>query len=255
MTLRSGGRAVRILAAARGPAEASGQALGPARIHSPPRTVEIAGLAGAGKSTVAALLCDRSARVTPAARLRMDRPRHASYCALRAVRLLPLLARTWAAERAFTRDEVKWLLYLSGWDRVLDRQRTRERPVVVLDQGPLFYLATLGGFGPSTLRESTWWEATLDRWASTLDLVFWLEAPEEVLISRIRDRGKPHPLKQASRGDARGFLAAYRSSYDRVMIELVDRGGPEVRRFDTSRETPVGIATAIASSWGERLEA
>jgi hypothetical protein len=93
-------------------------------------------------------------------------------------------------------------------------------------------------------------------------LVIWLDAPEEILIERIRSRDQWHPVKDSSTQDMRDYLFRYGSAYEHVVSELSAIREMQVLRFNTGCQAPEDITSqllhAIAptiSSWPVRLPA
>src|SRR5512134_875095 len=110
------------------------------RRRSPAAVVEVAGPAGAGKTTVAWALADRHAdfRVgVPLSRLDLVR----AY-APAAAAIAPTYLRRFRGTRWFSRGESRGIAYLGGWGRRLARDRRARRAgggqvVYVLDHGPI----------------------------------------------------------------------------------------------------------------------
>jgi hypothetical protein len=144
------------------------------------------------------------------------------------------------------------MVYLQALSRILERQdpmRTRFR---VMDQGPVYSLTKLCELGLEPLtteRLARWWEESLDRWASLLDVIIWLDAPDQVLIERINIRGKRHLLKGARDRDARDVLAQSRARYEYVISRLsTRRQAPEVLRYDTGRQALDEVVNTVISA-------
>jgi thymidylate kinase len=124
------------------------------------------------------------------------------------------------------------------WDRVLKQQAQSHPGTILLDHGPIFKLATLHAFGPGWLRSDAadaWWQELFQRWAALLDLVIWLDAPDDLLETRINARAQKHPVKGRSGQEVTRFLEAYRSSYQYVLSKLAASGRPDIVRFDTGQ--------------------
>jgi hypothetical protein len=123
--------------------------------------------------------------------------------------------------------------------------------VVVFDHGPLFRLTLLAEFGPPLIagaRFRRWWDATLARWADRLDAVVVLDAPDDVLLPRIRSREQRHAVQDASDEEAWRLLGRYRAAYDMVLASLVATGQVALFRFDTRHSTPDAIAADVLAA-------
>jgi adenylate kinase family enzyme len=214
-------------------------------VQERPTVVELVGLAGAGKSTLARELDSGLPEVQLG--LLLSRPASAvAQLVAMAPFALPYLRHT-NGTAWFTRDQVRGLGYLHAWERSL-RHNPPAAGAVLLDHGPLFLLATLDAFGPPVTATATfrrWWERTLDGWADLLDVVIWLDAPEPLLIERIRSREQRHVLRGADDPTSRQFLHRYRTSYERV-LERVDRCSPgAVLSLRTDTQTPSVLAAQV----------
>jgi energy-coupling factor transporter ATP-binding protein EcfA2 len=204
---------------------------------SPLRFIELVGPAGAGKSTLARVLCQRHRRI-----------RIGTEIAFRKVHQLPILIGSIPLVLSsfyngviggpnWTWDEMKFLVYLEKWKRVLEQQAKSHSGTILLDHGPVFKLATLHAFGPDWLRSAAadaWWRNLFQEWAELLDLIVWLDAPDALLETRINARNQKHQLKGRPESEVLQFLARYRSSYNYVLSGLAASNGPSVIHYDTS---------------------
>ena len=200
--------------------------------------VELAGPASSGKTTLTRMLVERSTAMKIAPDISVRKPEHLAVFLLNAPLLLPVLLFGGKESNRFTWDEIKSMVYLEGWPRVLREQVAKGRGVMLVDQGPVFRLATLHAFGPAALRESAadkWWNRMFKQWASYLDLIIWLDAPNPVLQRRINARDRWHIVKGKSEQEVSQFLDRYRVSYRHVLQQLSSNGGPKIIPFDTSQ--------------------
>jgi hypothetical protein len=212
--------------------------------------LEIVGPAGVGKSSLAGHLCSTRGAFQRARRLSVKAPLGAAFLLTHGLRLLPIYLRCRGSDRWFTWYESKWLAYLDGWHKVLQRQASNSGRIIVIDQGPVFYLATFHAFGPSMLRSDrleSWWEAKFRWWSSVLDLIVWLDSPDEVLLDRIRSRPKQHLVKEKSDPEMLEFLARYRASFNQVLADLSSRGPLEILEIDTDRYTLDQIESLVVA--------
>ncbi len=202
-----------------------------------PSVTEIVGVAGAGKSTVTRTLVGRHGRLRVDDTLHIRLPGH-WFGALRGtIRGLPVMAAGLIGSRRLRWDDLRFVLYVGGWSRRVARRRPNDE-VLLLDQGPVFALARLRVSGAAVTRTAVYrrWEAAMIAdWARMLDLVLWLDAPDNVITTRINCRDQPHDIKGASPAYADGFLSGYRHAYDAIIgrFERASRG-PRVVRMDSS---------------------
>ncbi len=81
--------------------------------------------------------------------------------------------------------------------------------VTLLDHGPIYRLAFLREFGPEITTSNTLRDGgpdLLNEWIDALDMVIWLDAPNDSLLKRIRDREQIHTIKQKSEKEAYEYL-------------------------------------------------
>ena len=213
-----------------------------------PLVVEIIGLAGAGKSTLSRALCQQDSEMSPDEHLYVWNVRHMPYMIRHALLSLPTFLRQPRNGRWFTRREIAKMLYLRGWHRILKQHRFNNEAVIISDQGPIYEMATLHAFGPGRLHSVSykmWWERMFKQWAQTIDLVIWLDAPEEILIERIRSRDQWHPVKESSTQEMRDYLLRYGSAYEHVMSELSAIREIQVLRFNTGCQALEDITSLV----------
>lgn len=216
------------------------------------RRIEIVGVAGTGKSTLAQALISRYPDWRLADYIHARKPTHWPYFVRSAAGLVRLLGNAALARPAMSWNDVKLYVYASEWHRYLDSHHGSG--VTLLDQGPIFALASLEwGDGAVTRSPSyrAWMHETAARWASELDAVVELTAADDVLLGRIKERDKGHPAKGRSRGDAVALLAGHRRAYVHVLDELELTGRLRRVRVDTSEITAPGVADEVL----ERLSA
>jgi thymidylate kinase len=200
--------------------------------------VELAGPAGAGKTSLARALSQRSEKIAIGADIELRKKEQIPVFVRNAPFLAPVLLRRCQSSRGFTWDEIKAMVYLKGWHRLFRQQAIHNGRLILLDHGPVFKLATLQAFGPERLRNPSaemWWSDMFRQWALMLDMVIWLDAPDHILEERINTRNQQHVVKGRSEPEVAHFLARYRASYQHILAKLAAHGGPAMLQFDTSR--------------------
>lgn len=215
------------------------------RAAARPLVIELAGLAGAGKSSLARAL----AQLDPGVRARPLLPLR-SY--LRSVPgLIPtFVALHWPLRHVLTK-EIKRVLHVRALHRFA--QRATGGGVLVFEEGPVYFLARTLVFGGARIRTPAferWWRGAVADWAGLLDAVVWLEAPDEVLAARIHSRNQAHPLRGADGRAVDEFLNAYREAFRRVLSDLANAGGPRFWTLTTDRGSAEETAQELLARLG-----
>lgn len=204
--------------------------------------IEVAGPAGSGKTTLRRLLCREEDDLVEAAI-------PTSFQSLRQLpwvtpSLLATYLRPGTADRRFTWDEIRSMLYVQAWLRSL-RSAGGDQ---LFDQGPVFRLAVLQEFGPKMTRQNSfdrWRRRVLTAWSRALDVVIWLDAPNAELMHRIRGRDKPHRCKSLGNAEAHAMLDRYRDAHEDVLAVIERQGHSRILRFDSEQQTPRDIARMV----------
>jgi broad-specificity NMP kinase len=212
----------------------------------PPRLVELAGPAGVGKSTVVHALRGRRPAIPGTIWGLPVLPLLGN-----GIQLLPTLSGFWWESRSLLWDESRHMVRLRTLHRRIRNRDTGAAPVLVFDEGPVFALAWLRGFGHESLRQDSsidWWDSTLRQWAETVDVVVVLDAPDSQLAQRIKARSTWHEVKDASVPEIMAWMARFRTALEWVLTRLTVDGGPRVVRISTDRQCPEHIADQVSSA-------
>jgi thymidylate kinase len=172
--------------------------------------------------------------------------------------MLPAFLRRPRSALTFTWAEARAMAYLRAWHGPASRLAAKDGSLVIMDHGPVFRLAFLREFGSAATRNSAsrdWWERSCAQWTATLTVLIWLDAPDAVLIERVRERDRPHAIKNKSEAGARAFLARYRQALEDVIRRFETVAGPVVLRFDTERESLDAIVNHVLEALEERVRA
>jgi deoxyadenosine/deoxycytidine kinase len=214
-------------------------------MDKPSLILEIIGPAGAGKTSLSDVLHRFSHKVSLVERPKPRDIRNMPFFLGNGISLLPALLRLSWNEGWLTFQEAKQMAYLNGMYRIL-RRRNHNQGVIVLDQGPIFDLARLSEFGPRKLTSSgQWWQNMLCQWALTLDMVVWLDAPDDILMQRIWSRDKWHVAKAKSEHETLDYLRRYRSAYTNIMSKLSPYSQIKVLTFSTNLHSINQIAQTV----------
>ena len=215
--------------------------------------VELVGPAGSGKSLLAERLRARGDVVRASV---WNLPRGLIFES--ALRSLPVLLRMCYETRALPRAELEQVVRLNAL-RLFVRRRVGRARLVVLDEGPVFALSWLRVFGHPRIqngRLDPWWRRTLADWAGVLDRVVMLDAPEPVLVSRIRGRQKPHDIfEHMTDAQILDLIARYRTAFDGVLHGLTAGGRPEVLTLTAADGSTERLGDAVLAPLGPETTA
>ncbi|HKY05401.1 MAG TPA: hypothetical protein VJQ56_10950 [Blastocatellia bacterium] len=208
--------------------------------------LELVGPAGAGKTSLLRAVGERDSMIRAGFRLR--RLSHIPAITIDAILLLPIFFSYYRSGRNLDWLNIKRIILLNAFGRLLGRQAAKGCHAIVLDEGPVFLMTWLHAFAHpagETTRFRKWSESILAEWSERLDAIIWLDAPDEVLASRIRYRAKPHRVKEKNDQEIYDFISRYRASYEQVISRLETGRGPRVIRISTAEKSTDRIADEV----------
>ena len=218
--------------------------------------MEIAGVAGAGKSTLARAIRIAQPTCRFAGPFEVRKIGHLPFMLHNLPRLVPIAAGNLRTGRSLTWTEIKLLVYTMEWPRYLARRKEYRDAVTFIDQGPTYALATLGvaevpvvGCEPL----GKWWSAAVKTWSTKLDAIVWLDAPDSVLWERINQREQPHLIKGQPVEVGYRFMATYRRCFDQVIESMALTDGPRILRYDTSTRSTEEILAEVSDQLATAL--
>jgi hypothetical protein len=208
------------------------------------RVVELVGPAGVGKSTLSRALVQRTAALPgsiwgqPALSLLGNGVRSGSD-----------LLRFWRSSGSVLWDESRHIVRLQTLYLSLTRQTHGTERITVFDEGPVFALTWLRGFGHDSMRQQAsdaWWRATLQEWSGVVDAVVVLDASDSLLAGRIRSRPEWHEIKHEPDWYIAEWIGRFRSALEWVLTGLAAHGGPAVIRIPVERDAPEELAERVS---------
>lgn len=207
---------------------------------------EIIGPAGSGKTSLSRLL-RRSENVRAGLSLWGLPP---TLLALGAISSLPNLLALLRNRKRFSSEDVRLIIQHNALLQLVRRESAKGHQALLLDEGTVFALAKLRAFGPQQViagHSDGCMQGLFNKLAPALNAVIWLDAPDDVLARRIREREKPHRMKNESDAEIQNHLSHYRSAFEQVVGELGKRNGLRVFRFSTDQVPLEDIAAKILS--------
>ena len=223
-----------------------------------PQLIELVGPAGAGKTAVLRALAARAPMIRTG--IRIDRVRQLPAVAWHALALTPATVDMLFTDARWLWPGLRHLGRLRAIPAEVERARMTGPRAIVLDEGPVFSLGRLAVFqhasdGAGWLARQ--WSAELERWTGLLNGVVLLDAPNDVLADRIRQRPKAHQVKDSDDRQIRAFLDRYRAAYQDIVNRLTAAGQVRMVAIDTATASVQDVARdilAVMDSWGMRSD-
>ncbi len=217
--------------------------------RSGPQVIELIGPAGAGKTGLLRAI----GKLAPAVRtgVRLDRVRTMPVVAWHAVALTPATLDMFFMDARWLWSGLRHLWRLRAFPSELERARGSGHQTILLDEGPVFSLGRLSVFhraheGSGWLARA--WCTEVARWKEILTGVILVDADNEVLARRIRDRPKQHPVKNTGDSEIYEFLDSYRAVYRDIVSRLTAGGRVQILELDTTTRPFDQIAADIVTA-------
>ncbi|MEP7227789.1 MAG: hypothetical protein ABI785_10545 [Gemmatimonadales bacterium] len=205
--------------------------------------VELVGPAGVGKSTLSAALLRHWDAVPGTIWGRPVLP-----LLWNGIRMLPTFGGLCWYARSPLWDESRHMVRLRTLHHALRQRTGAGNEAILFDEGPIFALAWLRGFGHETMRSGLsekWWQASLAEWAGVIDAIVVLDAPDSTLATRIRTRSQSHEVKDFCDPEFSAWMGRFRTALAWVLAELAAQGGPVVLRLATDQTPPERVAERV----------
>jgi deoxyadenosine/deoxycytidine kinase len=220
--------------------------------------VEVMGPAGTGKTTLSRALSQRHDDIAPDIDIRLSKLDKLPFVISNTFSLLPTYLRRYRHSRWFNRRETRSMAYLQAGLRLLGQETPNNDRVIVLDHGPIYRLAFLREFGPEITTSHAyqrWWAKLLKQWIAKIDIVISLDAPNVVLLERIRARDCRHTIKAKSDQEAYEILRRYRAAFEQTIAEFLAARPVTVLHFDTSQQSTEEIVDSALATFASALNA
>jgi hypothetical protein len=208
--------------------------------------MEMLGLCGAGKSSLYRQLKQGNPRIHKLP----PPPKYYYLLCLPKLTLLwlPLYLVRYRKTRWFSLQEIRLMLYLEAWLPYLKKQSIKHDQIIVLDPGSIYWLSALLEFGPEITRDPwfrSWWNIMYRRWMNALDIIIWLDAPDELLYDRVIRRDEYHEVKNISKDEAIASFGRYRSWYQKIVKQMTSQRDIQLISYTTDKISTNQMAEEI----------
>jgi hypothetical protein len=201
-----------------------------------PQIIELAGVAGAGKSTLMKAMMQKNGSIMP-----FPPPSKIYYLPFlpRIIsKWLPLYLKKFRSSRWFTLQEIRNMGYLETWLSYIRSKSSNGQNIYVLDPGSVHWLSSLQAYGPPITKHplfQSWWKNKFDQWSSGLTAIIWCDAPEDACLQRVLSRDEWHEIKEMSIDSALSELRCYRDFYEHIIPDMTSNHAIKLFHFHTDK--------------------
>lgn len=207
---------------------------------------EMVGISGAGKTTLRQRLCQYNERIQ--FRIPPTKSSYLSFIVKHTFLWLPIYFRNGLRARFFTRKEIAMMGYLETWIPYLQMQTLTKGIVVLLDPGSIYWISELQNHSSDFTRSQQykqWMEKKILQWSNAIDVIIWLDAPDELLFERVLMRDEWHEAKEQSKEKNFERFARERKSFKQIIAMRKKLSRPRVFSFCSDQTSTEEMATRI----------
>lgn len=135
--------------------------------------------------------------------------------------------------------------YLETLSSYLRKQALEKDIVCILAPGSVYWLTGIRDYCPkitASQEYAKWGDEKLRQWRQALDLIIWLDAPNELLLDRVTARAESHQAKNQSPKETLEEISRLRKGYGEIISLMTTQGGPRLLQFRTDQISPEQIA-------------
>lgn len=207
------------------------------------KLVELCGMQGNGKTTLHRNLTELYGMANQS-QYRLPRPFNLGNIMIKTIQNLPTCFLVGLDQNSFKR--LRYLVYFDVLAQDLIHVSRNGAGLLLWDEGPVTAIASIRR--SLACRNQIVWESVLSEKAKRLigifDGLIWLDAPDSILIERVRARQLNRWLQVCSLDEIREFYKQYREIYESVMAIYIHNQVP-VLKISTAEYGPVETARMV----------
>ena len=217
---------------------------------NPYRIIELAGIPGAGKTTLMAALEQQLDRVDWIILENYQYNRDLGFFLRNLLILLPIILKARGhSDQRLSRRDVAQMIMLNGLPNVARRKVFKEHKTVIFEEGHLALISQLHRRNSHLLNTPStqqWWKIICREWAEMLDLVIELDAPADVIVARIRNREDQYEVADMSDEVAIKYFEEIQDTQERLLVSLESLpNAPRIIRFNSLKNDPEQIKNEL----------